>query len=118
MIRLIGQKIKDLRKQKNITQDDLSKIIGITTSAVGLIETDARNPSLEVLTKLADYFDVTTDYLLGMTDNSQHNVAEIPDELKRVGVELIEVMDNYKLTLDDIKIIKQIADKIVENKKG
>lgn len=61
---MIGKIIKQLRKDKNITQADLAKAVGVTTSSIGMYETEVRNPSYEVIVKLANYFDVTTDYLL------------------------------------------------------
>lgn len=68
---MIGEKIKQLRQDKKITQEDLGKAIGVTTSMVGMYETNARKPSLEVLDKIANYFDISTDFLLSRTDNPQ-----------------------------------------------
>ncbi len=56
VIILLGDKIKKLRKSKNITQEELGKNIGVTTSMVGMYETNARKPSYEVLIKIADFF--------------------------------------------------------------
>lgn len=67
---MIGNVIKQLRKEKHITQSDLAKIIGVTTSSVGMYETGVRNPSYEVIVKIAKYFNVSTDYLLNNTDNT------------------------------------------------
>lgn|SRR5690606_10960250 len=62
---MLGNILKKLRKEKGITQEELGKILGVTTSMVGMYETNARKPSYEVLLKMADYFGVSTDYLLG-----------------------------------------------------
>ncbi|WP_317817838.1 helix-turn-helix domain-containing protein [Clostridium tetani] len=64
MIDLLGKKIKSLRKDNKITQEELAIKIGVSTSMVGMYETDARKPSYEVLIKIADYFKVSLDYLL------------------------------------------------------
>jgi len=61
----LALKIKQLRAEKKKTQEELGKIIGVTTSMIGMYEMGVRRPSYEVLIKLADYFGVTTDYLLG-----------------------------------------------------
>lgn len=66
---MLGGKIKDLRKDNSITQEELAKNIGVSTSMVGMYETNARKPSYEVLIKIANYFGVSTDYLLGKTEN-------------------------------------------------
>jgi len=56
--------VKKLREEKNLTQDDLANILGISRQMVSAIERGA-NPSVELLNKLADYFGVSTDSLLG-----------------------------------------------------
>ncbi|BDR73380.1 hypothetical protein K144316041_20880 [Clostridium tetani] len=61
---MLGKKIKSLRKDNKITQEELAIKIGVSTSMVGMYETDARKPSYEVLIKIADYFKVSLDYLL------------------------------------------------------
>ena len=79
---MIGKKIKDLRLEKNISQEQLGKILNVSTSMIGMYEIDARNPSYEVLNKLADYFDVTTDYLLDRTDKRNFDNKESIQQLK------------------------------------
>lgn len=71
---MIGQRLREVRKQKDISQEELAKVLNITTSAVGLYETDARNPSYETLVNLANYFCVSTDWLLGVVDNETGSV--------------------------------------------
>lgn len=69
MINVIGEKIKELRKENGITQEELAKNIDVSTSMVGMYETNARKPSYEVLIKIAKYFGVSTDYLLNTEEN-------------------------------------------------
>jgi len=64
VINVIGERIKKLRKENEITQEELAKNIDVSTSMVGMYETNARKPSYEVLIKIAKYFGVSTDYLL------------------------------------------------------
>ena len=63
----IGKYILDLRKQKNITQEDLAAHLGVTATAVSKWENNYTLPDILMLCALADYFDVTTDDLLGRT---------------------------------------------------
>lgn len=63
-----GERLKELRTEKGLLQKDLAKILGTTNSSVCDWETDRAQPDMEMLVKLADYFEVTTDYLLGRTD--------------------------------------------------
>lgn len=63
----ISEKIKFLRKQKRITQEELAKRISVERSSVGKYETGT-TPSMEILIKIAKYFGVTVDYLTGNSD--------------------------------------------------
>ena len=59
-----GSKIQALRARDGISQKQLGKIVGVDQSMIGYIEREARRPSVEVLIRLANYFDVTLDDLV------------------------------------------------------
>ena len=61
---MINSKIADLRKESKMTQAEVAKKLGVSTSAVGMYEQGRREPSLELVVAYADLFSVTTDYLL------------------------------------------------------
>lgn len=61
-------RLKQLRLEKNLLQSDIAKIINKTDRAVGQYEREERDPGSKTWTILADYFDVSLDYLLGKTD--------------------------------------------------
>ena len=63
--------IKELRREKNITMKHLGEIIGVSESAVSQYENGKRQPDQTILIKIADYFNVSTDYLLGRSDTKQ-----------------------------------------------
>ena len=67
----IGDRIAELRKNAQMSQFQLAKVLGIGTSTLGMYETDKRKPSPKVLEKMADYFSVSTDYLLGRKTNDK-----------------------------------------------
>ena len=58
--------LKDLRVEKGLTQDQLAKDINFSMSIVNKWENDKKNPSVQALKILAKYFNVSTDYLLGL----------------------------------------------------
>ena len=60
-------KLLELRKSKNLLQREVAFACGITTAAYGSYEKGDREPTLETLSKLADFFGVTVDELLGRT---------------------------------------------------
>lgn len=64
----IGEKIKYLRLNNKITSKELSKILDISASALSLYENGMRQPKLELIVKISELFNVSTDFLLGVTE--------------------------------------------------
>ena len=67
---LLSQRLKELRKSENMSQVALAKLIGVAQSNVSDWENDVSRPEYENLIKIAKIFDVSTDYLLGLSDYS------------------------------------------------
>lgn len=65
-------KLKQLRETRELLQRDVAKFLNITTSAYGFYETGARNMSAETAKKLANFFNVSVDYLLGNDANNKN----------------------------------------------
>lgn len=64
-IRMFGERIKELRDEKNLKLKDLEEILSISTSSLSYYENFEREPTLSVVKKLADFFDVDIAYLIG-----------------------------------------------------
>ena len=62
-------RIKDLREDNDLTQQDIANFLNITQAAYSYYEKNKRNIPLELLIKLADYYDTSIDYLLYRTDD-------------------------------------------------
>ena len=67
LLEKIGVILKDLRSEKNATLEEVAQSIGSTKSLLSKYERGASEPGLRNLKKLADYFDVSLDYLFGFT---------------------------------------------------
>ncbi len=65
---LCAERIKELRLEKGISQAALAKAIGVSQKAVDFWEKGENEPKASYILKLADFFDVSTDYLLGRGD--------------------------------------------------
>lgn len=65
---MFHERLRNLREKENITREHLAKSLDITYSALSKYETGKREPDFEILQKLASYFNVTTDYLLGISE--------------------------------------------------
>ncbi len=63
---MLHTRIRELRRAKGMTQVDLAKVLGVTKQSVSNWENDNIQPSIEMLVRLAQFFSVTTDYLLGL----------------------------------------------------
>jgi transcriptional regulator with XRE-family HTH domain len=76
----MGERLKALRLARNISQEEVARQIGITRSAYSHYEINNRQPVYETLIKLAAFFDVSLDYIIGGTDCKKgNNPAEAPD---------------------------------------
>ena len=68
-----SEKLKTLKAQKKVRQKDIAEAIGVSLRAYQYYETDTKEPTMSNLIALADYFDVSLDYLVGRTDNPAIN---------------------------------------------
>lgn len=104
--------LKPLRKALKQTQTDIAKYLGITVSAYGNYELGQREPDIATLNKLADYFDVSVDYLLGRTEipNAYENIVNT--HIKNKSADFIstdlpttiaERMRSHNLSLEKFK---------------
>lgn len=66
---IFAQKLFELRKTHNLSLVSLGEILNISNQAVSLLEKGKRSPSFEILIAIADYFDVSIDYLVGRSDD-------------------------------------------------
>jgi transcriptional regulator with XRE-family HTH domain len=65
----VGERIKEQRTQKKLTQTELAKLVGLTYIQIGRYETGKSNPSADVLNRLAQALDTTTDFLMKGTQD-------------------------------------------------
>ncbi|MEI3587271.1 MAG: helix-turn-helix transcriptional regulator [Lachnospiraceae bacterium] len=88
----MGEKLRSLRIEKNLTQKQVADRIGLAISAVSSYESGSRYPTYDTLIKLARMFHVSTDYLLGIADKRNIDVTGLDDE--------------------DVGLISQLVDKL------
>ncbi|MED4840262.1 helix-turn-helix transcriptional regulator [Weizmannia sp. CD-2023] len=112
---MFGKRLSALRKQKGLSQYELADKLGYSRGQIANYEQGKREPDYETLQKIADFFDVTTDYLLGRTDirtlnDEDDSLAEINKLIKEYGIEKIGFFDIDKwknLSKDDIDEIRR-----------
>lgn len=120
MKELFSIKLKQLRTEKDLTQPELAKIIGYSNSIISDWENNKAKPTSTAIITLANFFNVTTDYLLGLEnedgtkikdtteqeeyipivarskDNKQRNLTISKSELKKIIAEAIEYTNKNK----------------------
>lgn len=115
---LFGKRLKELRKQSNMTQQELGDIINVTKVSICCYEKGTRIPSLETLIDLSNLFKVDLDYLIG---NDAYVVGEEKAEygLKMANkeIELIKELrkhiDIYSRLIDEPKRMLELIEKKV-----
>lgn len=100
----MGSRIKELRKRENKVQSDLAEIVNASQQSVSQWEKDPRSLPMDVAWKLADYFQVSIDYLLNRTD-----IAAFPNKYYS---ELTEKIAG--LSKDDQHIVNVLIDLLIE----
>lgn len=109
---MFGERLKELRLKSKLKQSELGEKIGVSASTIGMYEQGRRFADQSTLIKLAEYFNVTTDYLLGHTKTSYSVNANIPG-MSSIVCEDTSIYD----ILDEKKDIKSLEDmnKFLEN---
>lgn len=107
------ERLKKLRKKEKLTQKDIATFLNISQPAYQQFESGKKKMNLETMEKLADFFNVSTDYLLGKTD--------IPDP--ESDIDLDSAIDNSvaydgtPITDNDREIIKDFLKEYFASKK-
>ena len=81
----IGKRIRELRRARNITQENLAELLGVSFQSVSRWESDVCYPDMELLPVLGKIFDVTVDYLIGVDQYQEHEkVSEYLEQFQTV----------------------------------
>ena len=103
----IAERIKELRTQKKMTQQELATKVGLTYIQIGRYETQKSNPSSEVLQRLAQALDTTTDYLMNGSQDEAASAQLTDKELLRQFKE-VEQLGN-----EDKHLVKTFLDAFI-----
>lgn len=114
---MIGKRIRLLRNEKGIYQQQLADILSVSKSTIAMWETDKREPDSEMLVNLADYFNCSIDYLLGRTnkrvdEDMIDRVLDTDDDLLEQYGNIYEAKKAQKLRDDNTAIEQIFADTV------
>ena len=103
-------RLKFLREEKGLFQSDIAKILGVSVAAIGFYENEKRDTSPETIIKLAEYFNVSTDYLLGKSD------VRNPEEIKNIKHANSSGLNTDGLDNEDLEELQRQIDYIKKMK--
>lgn len=102
-----GRKLKMLREEHNMLQSELAKLLNLGASSISMYEKDERDPDTDTLKRIAEIFNVSTDYLLGL--NEERTINEPIEIAANMGdkADLSEMSEKDKqFILDMIERLK------------
>lgn len=107
VIHLFGDRLKELRKKRNLTQEEISEICQVAKQTISNWENNITQPPFDIVKKLAQYFGVTIDYLLNFTQDDADNVEKLKTALKEAGMWDYSINDMSKE--DFVKAMQIVA---------
>jgi transcriptional regulator with XRE-family HTH domain len=120
----LAKRLKDLREEKNITQEELSKILKVARTNIGKYENGDIDLNTSLLVKYSKFFDCSINYILGIDDQKTNSVRKNNEnnnilQLSNDG-DYVEIYKEYKesdLSLEELKEIIKLYSKIKNKNK-
>jgi transcriptional regulator with XRE-family HTH domain len=105
-----SDRLKKLRAEGGLTVREVANVLDVAPSTISNYEQDYRRPDFDTLGKLADYFDVSLDYLLARTDDP-HGTDELPKKVYRLRKSLGKSKEEFaamvNLTPDEVEAVEE-----------
>lgn len=102
---MLSERLLELRKERRLTQQEISKLLKMARTTYSGYENGSREPDNETLNKIADFLEVSVDYLLGRTDQKKQVLSE-PSRALIDSLNLTdeEIMKNIRFEVDGIEL--------------
>lgn len=102
MIVDLSVRLRQLRLDKRLRQDQVARLVGVSKGAISAYETDIRQPSYDVLIRLANLYRVSTDYLLGRTDDRTLDISGLTASEAAMISELVASMTAKNQKIEEL----------------
>lgn len=89
-------RIRELREDRDLRQCDVAAATGIDQRTLSNYETGKTNPDSYAIIRLSDYFDVTSDYLIGRSNDRTKKIDELEDSIMNIQKELVDILEKLK----------------------
>lgn len=109
---VLGSNIAQLRERRGLSQAALSKELNISQATLAMYETNKRRPNVEMLNSIADYFNVTTDYLLGRPEKTDTTKSDKIEDM----LDSAMTFDGKPLSNNDRNVIRGMIEAYLKNK--
>lgn len=104
-------RLKQLREEKNLSQTALAENLNVSRGSISYYENGDRIPDIETAKKIAKYFGVTTDYLIGMSDriynSDQKAYAKLYEEFEAYKKKVHEAVEKATIYINDLNGLKK-----------
>lgn len=110
VIYIFGDKLKELRKRKNLKQEDIANLVNVGYTSVSNWENNVSEPSYDIVKTLANFFGVSTDYLLGVKPDDKDKIEKLKDALREYGI------DDYDKAIKLLSLFMEDQEKPEETK--
>lgn len=113
----IGKRLKMLREEADISQKELAKRLKISNVTLSQYENNVRRPDLQTLKIIADYFDVSSDYLIGRSGNKNNVEKSVNDDILSDFPEGVQILRraNRELTPEAKARMIEIANIFIDS---
>jgi len=112
---LFNTRLKTLRNEAQITQQELAKLLNISKQTVSNYESGSREPSIDILISISTYFNVSVDYLIGVSETKNHGLTSVNSKLEQLNA----VMEKYSNVKDTernvIELLSTLLDLILRH---
>lgn len=111
---VFGERLHNLRKGRSLTQSELGKILNIKNTSISMYERNAVMPTSETLLKIAQFFNVSVDYLIGNSEQVNGPEKRSVDEVIK-DVEVLFYNSGHDLTDEKKKMLSRIIKATIED---
>ncbi|MGM9571245.1 MAG: helix-turn-helix domain-containing protein [bacterium] len=113
---MFSKRLKQLRAKNKVSQAELARKLGMSQQAIAKWETEKATPDPEMITKIADYFNITTDYLLGREEKQSSSKTELSKRVKKEITEELKKFEESLMNADGLMLDGEIvSEETVQN---
>ena len=92
-MKIVAERLRQLRTGMKLSQVKMAEIVGVKQSSLNRYELDMASPAYETLTRYADYFDVSLDYIFGRTDHPQGKLFECRPKVAQSDPDMVRFVE-------------------------